>query len=75
LGGDSPQPLACFGEVGLTGELRSVGHPERRLEECRKFGLRTVVAPEGSGSSALAVASLRAALRVALPPERSARAA
>jgi DNA repair protein RadA/Sms len=76
LGGDSPQPLACFGEVGLTGELRSVGHPERRLEECKKFGLRTVVAPEGSGSSALAVPSLRAALRAALPREgQAARAA
>ena len=23
-------PLACFGEIGLTGELRSVAHPERR---------------------------------------------
>src|SRR4051794_18973859 len=26
-------PRACFGELGLTGELRWVGHPERRLEE------------------------------------------
>ena len=25
--------VACFGEIGLTGELRSVGHPERRLAE------------------------------------------
>src|SRR5690606_11191375 len=76
LGGDSPQPLACFGELGLTGELRSVAHPERRLEEARKFGLRTVVAPEGSGDGALAVGSLRAALRAALPAgERAARAA
>ena len=29
-------PLACFGEVGLTGELRSVGHPDRRLAEARE---------------------------------------
>src|SRR5438874_519560 len=28
LGSDETVPLACFGEVGLTGELRSVGHPE-----------------------------------------------
>lgn len=76
LGGDAPTPLACFGELGLTGELRSVAHPERRLEEARKFGLRTVVAPEGSGDGALAVGSLRAALRAALPAgERAARAA
>src|SRR5688572_24895750 len=26
------RPIATFGEVGLTGELRSVGHPERRIE-------------------------------------------
>ena len=25
--GSEQVPLACFGEVGLTGELRSVGHP------------------------------------------------
>ena len=29
-------PRACFGELGLTGELRWVGHPERRLDEARK---------------------------------------
>ncbi len=43
-GGD--KPLAAFGEVGLTGELRYVGHPERRLAEARKFGLRSVVEPD-----------------------------
>ena len=39
------RPLACFGEIGLTGELRHVAHPERRLEEARKFGLAPVLAP------------------------------
>ena len=29
------QPRACFGEVGLTGELRHVAHPERRVAEAR----------------------------------------
>ena len=38
-------PLACFGELGLTGELRSVAHPERRAEEAAKFGLSRVLAP------------------------------
>ena len=47
LGGDSPKPVACFGEVGLTGELRSVGHADRRLAEARKFGLGPVIAPGG----------------------------
>ncbi|UGS37920.1 DNA repair protein RadA [Capillimicrobium parvum] len=67
LGGDAPVPLACFGEVGLTGELRSVAHPERRLEEAAKFGLKGVIAPTGSGDGCREASSLRAALRVALP--------
>ena len=37
------KPLACFGEVGLTGELRTVGHADRRLAEALKFGLGPVV--------------------------------
>jgi DNA repair protein RadA/Sms len=42
-GGD--QPVGCFGEVGLTGELRYVAHSERRLEEATRFGLERVVVP------------------------------
>ena len=69
--GEARQPglVACFGEVGLTGELRSVAHPERRLEEAAKFGLKPVLHP-GTAPS------LRAALRAALPrAERTPRAA
>ena len=62
---EASTPLAAFGELGLTGELRWVGHPERRLAEARKFGLETVIAPAGSdGHDA---ATLRDALTVALP--------
>ena len=76
LGGDSPKPVACFGEIGLTGELRSVGHPDRRLAEARKFGLDPVIAPAGSEGGATEVPTLRAALRAALPQQpRAARAA
>jgi DNA repair protein RadA/Sms len=39
------QPLACFGELGLTGELRTVAHGDRRLAEAAKFGLVPVVEP------------------------------
>src|SRR3954469_2115462 len=63
-------PLAAFGELGLTGELRHAPHAERRLAEARKFGLGRVMYPgEGTGT-------LRAALTAALAgaPE-SARAA
>jgi DNA repair protein RadA/Sms len=38
-------PLACFGELGLTGELRTVTHGDRRLAEARKFGLQPVLEP------------------------------
>jgi DNA repair protein RadA/Sms len=44
-------PLACFGEIGLTGELREVPHADRRLEEAAKFGLRRVVKPSAAGSA------------------------
>ncbi len=56
-GGDGP--LACFGELGLTGELRTVAHAERRLAEAGKFGLASVVEPG-------AHATLRCALQCAL---------
>jgi len=51
--------LAAFGEVGLTGELRTVAHPDRRLAEAEKFGLRPVIAPPST-------ATLREAIRVAI---------
>ena len=59
------RPLACFGEVGLTGELRYVAHAERRVAEALKFGLGPVVgpqlseAPQGLSTNA----TLRSALR------------
>jgi DNA repair protein RadA/Sms len=39
-------PLAAFGELGLTGELRHVAHAERRIAEAEKFGLRRVLRPD-----------------------------
>ncbi len=60
-------PRACFGELGLTGELRWVGHPERRLEEAAKHGCADVIAPPESGAGACEVATLREALALALP--------
>jgi DNA repair protein RadA/Sms len=53
------RPLACFGEVGLTGELRSVGHGDRRSEEAAKFGLSPIICAETAPT-------LRQALRAAL---------
>jgi DNA repair protein RadA/Sms len=59
-------PRACFGELGLTGELRWVGHPERRLQEASKHGLGGVIAPLDSGGGACEVSTLRDALALAL---------
>jgi DNA repair protein RadA/Sms len=66
-GGD--QPLGCFGEVGLTGELRYVAHAERRLEEAARFGLDRVVAPAAcleSERSAIGAENLADAVEHAL---------
>jgi DNA repair protein RadA/Sms len=60
-------PRACFGELGLTGELRWVGHPERRLEEASRHGLNEVIAPPDSGPGSRGAATLREALAMALP--------
>ena len=43
--GRGAKPLAAFGELGLTGELRHAAHPDRRLAEARKFGLEGVLHP------------------------------
>ncbi|HUB74400.1 MAG TPA: DNA repair protein RadA [Solirubrobacteraceae bacterium] len=66
-GAQPAAPRACFGELGLTGELRWVGHPERRLAEAAKHGLHEVIAPPGSGEGACEAPTLRAALAAALP--------
>lgn len=39
------RPMACFGEVGLTGELRYVAHADRRVAEAVKFGLAPALGP------------------------------
>ena len=62
------RPLACFGELGLTGELRSVAHADRRLAEAAKFGLARVLEPGGCGT-------LREALAAAMEIKAHAAAA
>ncbi len=67
--------VAAFGELGLTGRLRAAAQAERRLEECAKLGVKSVVAPEGTSARALpgmprvvGVETLRRALQAALEP-------
>jgi DNA repair protein RadA/Sms len=70
--------IASFGELGLTGRLRAAAQAERRLEECAKLGVTTVVAPDGTrarpaGPRVTGAETLRQALHAALEPsERSA---
>ena len=58
--GDGERPLAAFGEIGLTGELRYVAHPERRAAEAGKFGLQPVMCPSDD------VKTIKHALRAAM---------
>ncbi len=57
-------PVACFGEIGLTGELRYVAHAERRIEEAARFGLERLLLPsacvEGDGLGAGLASSVNA---------------
>jgi DNA repair protein RadA/Sms len=61
---------AAFGEIGLTGRLRPAAQAERRLDECAKLGVATVVAPAGTPSRetprVTSAETLRAALRLGL---------
>jgi DNA repair protein RadA/Sms len=43
-----PKDMAFFGEVGLSGEIRSVGQPLARIKEARSLGFGTVVLPAGN---------------------------
>ncbi len=43
-----PQDMTVFGEVGLSGEIRSVSHPLARLKEACALGFKSVVLPQGN---------------------------
>jgi DNA repair protein RadA/Sms len=70
---------AAFGEIGLTGRLRQASQAERRLDECVKLGIATVVAPVGTPTrEGLCVAdseTLRAAIKAGLDTSASREAA
>ena len=41
-----PQTTIVIGEVGLTGEVRSVNQMEKRIKEAEKLGFKTCIIPE-----------------------------
>lgn len=50
--------LITFGEVGLTGEVRAVGHAEARLREAAKLGFRRCLLPQANCQPALQIAGM-----------------
>ena len=58
--------VAVFGEIGLTGRLRTAAQSERRLEECVKLGIAAAVAPDGTRSRSRIKVSGSATLKDAL---------
>ena len=73
------RPLACFGEVGLTGELRYVAHADRRAAEARQVrpAARCSLRPprETLAGPCRAASTLREAIRAALEPRATSRRA
>ena len=47
-----PDHLAAIGEVGLTGEVRTVNAIDKRVNEAVKLGFKTIVLPKGSAVTA-----------------------
>jgi DNA repair protein RadA/Sms len=66
---DQPLPQDCvvFGEISLSGDVRSVGRTDARLKEAAKLGFGRALAPNGAKDSALSEAgfSVAAATRLA----------
>lgn len=43
-----PANVSIFGEVGLSGEVRSVSQPLSRLKEAHSLGFETIILPQGN---------------------------
>ncbi len=78
---DAPMAAtAAFGEIGLSGEVRAVSQFDRRVREVARLGVGTCLAPRplaGDGAQtvdaptgAASVATIRAAIRAAMPAQR-----
>ena len=59
--------LVIFGEVGLSGEIRSVGQVAKRLSEATKLGITKAIGPKmGSTPGIITVTSVSEAIKLAL---------
>jgi DNA repair protein RadA/Sms len=70
---DAPLPprVALFGEISLTGELRSCSQSDRRIAEAQRYGFSRLVVPtadaaayRGTGLRVQGAGDLREALRL-----------
>jgi DNA repair protein RadA/Sms len=52
-----PHDVVAFGEVGLTGEIRTVGAVPRRLAEAARLGFKFALVPPGCGPKSTGVAA------------------
>jgi DNA repair protein RadA/Sms len=43
------EELAVFGELGLGGEVRRAGNPERRIAEAARLGFKQIMIPAAAG--------------------------
>ncbi len=59
--------MVIFGEVGLNGEIRSVGHIEKRLSEAKKMGFKRALSPSYKSQVGLiGVTTVAQAIKAAL---------
>ena len=58
-----PDDLVAIGEVGLTGEIRTVSHMNQRLQEVARLGFKKCIIPKG-GSEKLVIPDGLSVLRV-----------
>jgi len=66
--------LVAIGEIGLTGEIRSVSHMNQRLSEASRLGFKKCLIPRGGsekleipqGLTVYRVRNLREAIEMAL---------
>ena len=69
-----PDDLVAIGEVGLTGEIRSVSHMNQRLQEVARLGFKKCIIPKGGaekleipkGLEIYRVRNIREAIEVAM---------
>ncbi len=61
------ESIAAFGEIGLTGEVRSVYYTEHRIKEAKKFGFEKIIVPantEIEDKSLIKVKNIKEALEI-----------